>query len=660
MRQAKNAVTEAKENIQVASLQKEISELNDVIDDLDRKIEESNKYYDELIEQAEKYWDSLIKGLEEYRDRWQELADIEEQAKMEVYLKRLGITTEDVLNMSESAFESFKGTYLGMLQEMYSGNDEMIDMLHKFGGVSTDTLRPLAGTLEDTTESLDRFSDSTSTASTNASDISENVTTLNKGTGDLNSTLSEVSDSLDGILGDQKLEALPTLIQEISTAIHEVTDALAELPADIDIDGMAEKFDTLRTAVEKTAASISGGAGPESDGSGSPSGGGSQNAQGESGDGGGADSLVGAIKEFKSETDNALGTDDESGAIGQFKKLEQGVANVTEAIGGEGTEGRGQGSGNEDNTLISSINSLGETATEIIGEPGGDGVIGKFDKLGDTIEEAESHVEGIIDKLNELDGMTAECTITINVATSGGVPAFAAGTAIGDAIGSMGKSGEYHPRYEGSAHVEGTAKVTGDWGVKEAGKSLVGEIGQEIWVHSRNGTFETVGDNGAEFINTEKGDLIFNHLQTKELLSKGNLVGRGKSYANGTFVNPDGKILMPNGEILRPLQPGDREYDLVQKAEAYMKRIANSVDRLVPTSFYEHNRKMAEMVSHITNNSIVNNTRNMQPVVNNINVTCPGVTSQQVAEQLGSVIGKELDRQFSGFHNYTDQMSRVR
>ena len=58
-------------------------------------------------------------------------------------------------------------------------------------------------------------------------------------------------------------------------------------------------------------------------------------------------------------------------------------------------------------------------------------------------------------------------------------------------------------------------------------------------------------------------------------------------------------------------------------------------------------------------NNVTNN-RNVQPVVNNINVTCPGVTEQQVAERLGSVLDKELDKKFSGFYNYTDQMSRIR
>lgn len=56
----------------------------------------------------------------------------------------------------------------------------------------------------------------------------------------------------------------------------------------------------------------------------------------------------------------------------------------------------------------------------------------------------------------------------------------------------------------------------------------------------------------------------------------------------------------------------------------------------------------------------MNNNRNVQPVVNNINVTCPGVTEQQVAERIGGVLDKELDKKFNGFSNYTDQRSRMR
>ena len=102
-------------------------------------------------------------------------------------------------------------------------------------------------------------------------------------------------------------------------------------------------------------------------------------------------------------------------------------------------------------------------------------------------------------------------------------------------------------------------------------------------------------------------------------------------------------------------------YDMVQKFDAYFKSMDGNLEKLVPNSFYEHQKQMEDMAKQINYvSSVTNNNRNMQPVVNHINVTCPGVTSQQVAEQLGGVLGKELDKQFNGFNNYVDQQSRIR
>lgn len=156
----------------------------------------------------------------------------------------------------------------------------------------------------------------------------------------------------------------------------------------------------------------------------------------------------------------------------------------------------------------------------------------------------------------------------------------------------------------------------------------------------------------------KKGDIVFNHEQSVELLKNGHTSGRGKAYADGTVGG--GKILTSDGSILRSLQPGDKMYDMMQKFDAYFKNIDGNLEKLVPNSYYDHQRQMENMVKQI--NYVSNISNNNKPSVNigDINVTCPGVTSQQVAEQLGSVIGKELDKQFSGFHNYTDQMSRIR
>ena len=97
---------------------------------------------------------------------------------------------------------------------------------------------------------------------------------------------------------------------------------------------------------------------------------------------------------------------------------------------------------------------------------------------------------------------------------------------------------------------------------------------------------------------------------------------------------------------------------MLQKFDAYFNGIDRNVEKLVPNSYYDHQKQMEQMANQITNyNNVVNNTKNVQPVVSNeIHVVCPGVTREEVARQLPGV----LNQTFSGFSNYTDQMSRIR
>ena len=87
----------------------------------------------------------------------------------------------------------------------------------------------------------------------------------------------------------------------------------------------------------------------------------------------------------------------------------------------------------------------------------------------------------------------------------------------------------------GTANAQGTAYSGGSWGAPKTETSLVGELGPEILV--RNGRWTTVGENGAEFTQVKRGDIIFNHRQTEELLKNGHVTGRGRAYAagSGTF-----------------------------------------------------------------------------------------------------------------------------
>lgn len=88
----------------------------------------------------------------------------------------------------------------------------------------------------------------------------------------------------------------------------------------------------------------------------------------------------------------------------------------------------------------------------------------------------------------------------------------------------------------GTAHVGGTAFAGGSWGAPKTETALVGELGEELLVRGNHWT--TVGQNGAEFTQVKKGDVIFNHKQTKQLLENGYVTSRGKAYASGTAFSP--------------------------------------------------------------------------------------------------------------------------
>lgn len=118
--------------------------------------------------------------------------------------------------------------------------------------------------------------------------------------------------------------------------------------------------------------------------------------------------------------------------------------------------------------------------------------------------------------VNEWQAPDKSATLTYNITTSGALPGNKTRTLTYN-IETNGSA-----PHQGTAHASGTAvksyrfnnwrgqaNASGNWGVKKGGLSLVGELGQEILV--RGSEFHTIGDNGAEFIQTRPGDIIFNH-----------------------------------------------------------------------------------------------------------------------------------------------------
>lgn len=103
----------------------------------------------------------------------------------------------------------------------------------------------------------------------------------------------------------------------------------------------------------------------------------------------------------------------------------------------------------------------------------------------------------------------------------------------------------------GTAHAAGTAKAGGNWGTAPGGKTLVGELGREIVVNVHTGRWYTVGDHGAEFVTIPQDAIIFNHLQSENLLENGYIYGRGKAMASGTAYGQNIKF------TYKPYAPGN-------------------------------------------------------------------------------------------------------
>lgn len=97
----------------------------------------------------------------------------------------------------------------------------------------------------------------------------------------------------------------------------------------------------------------------------------------------------------------------------------------------------------------------------------------------------------------------------------------------------------YQPLIEnanpGKKFGEGLADGTSNF---QGGTALVGELGREMAVDPNKGTWETVGDSGAEFVNLPKNAIVFNHKQTEQLLRNGKISSRGSAFAYGNaFAN---------------------------------------------------------------------------------------------------------------------------
>ena len=153
--------------------------------------------------------------------------------------------------------------------------------------------------------------------------------------------------------------------------------------------------------------------------------------------------------------------------------------------------------------------------------------------IGYTAEDKDGKVVYTVDhsQVDTYNPPNLNRDVTYTIKTEGALPS---GSIASPVPGSSSKS--KNNKKSGGHSLNGTAHAGGTWGAKTGGTTLVGELGREIVVDPNTGKWHTVGDNGAEFTNIPKGAIVFNHLQTEELLENGFVTSRASALVSGNAL----------------------------------------------------------------------------------------------------------------------------
>lgn len=524
LRDAQENLKDAQDEIEIAKIEDHIKAIEKEIEGLEKQkkaleeqqkeiqklLENTTKYYEKLIKEQEKFFESLIKPLEETKEKWQELAEVEEISKawslVSGEMESLGFTVEDVLNDVPGAFETFKARYLQVLKEMHSGDEGFIAGVEKSAGKAVTSVDSIVDavnnastpvsefgkTAETSSGGVSKLADTAATASSNVDSlatssgkVSENVDKLSQyDLTALKEALEKIAEYLSKIAGTdpQNIDTIKGIFNDISTILNGdqgVVSALDKLQTINFETNLKAQFEQLLGVIGSINQALNGVGGSSS----KPLG--AEREQTSTEEGG---NLVTAIENVKEATKIHVGTkadDDGDTVIGHFNQLGSAVETVaTEKIGVIDDNGDTEVS----TSLIGTIGGL-KTSTEIKIPQ----VVSQFDTLLQKIDECTKAVQNLIAEIDKIHLPSVE--------------------GIGAAVVAVEDQD-----YTGTAIVnraprlKGTAKFGGDWGVKRNETSLVGELGTELILDSKKGTFRTVGENGPEIAKLHRGDVVYNHL----------------------------------------------------------------------------------------------------------------------------------------------------
>lgn len=165
-------------------------------------------------------------------------------------------------------------------------------------------------------------------------------------------------------------------------------------------------------------------------------------------------------------------------------------------------------------------------------------------------------------------------------------------TASSKKVGGLDKS-KIPDHFNGTAHAQGTAYASGNWGLKHDEYALINELGAEAII--RGSKYYIFNNGFPTFAKLKKGDIVFNHKQTEELLKHGYVTNShakvfGSSYAQGTVTKSGTALATGTSETVDWLEI------LLDRAERIVKQFTNKLEN----TFKGFNSRMSALTSAIS------------------------------------------------------------
>lgn len=209
------------------------------------------------------------------------------------------------------------------------------------------------------------------------------------------------------------------------------------------------------------------------------------------------------------------------------------------------------------------------------------------DKKNELIKDQEftvtANTEQAIEKINELKDLLNGLSTNLNIGDPLPVSANPSDSTSTSPTTKKTKTNGRTKSYSknGPASASGTKGET----VKTE-TALIGELGPEIVVDPKTGSWRTYGDNGAEFASIPKGSIVFDANKSKELLERGFVNGRGIAYASGTaYGKTDTNPNSVSGSFVNAPVYGESRFD--EKAKELGKtadKASKATDKLTKST----------------------------------------------------------------------------